>query len=139
MYCEPGLSHPWKFCYFISIVLLLSVQVTVKSDFLFHVYFDEYENMDNRKEDGECCLDNPHPQPLPCLHCIPTFTLCLRPARFPDDSEGCPLGNYTTPDAVRDTNSDDRVLLDQTEWSASGAPNPVLLNGTVWTVSYTIL
>ena len=112
----------------------------MKSDFLFHVYFDEYLNMDNKKEDGECCFDNSrHPPGPPCLSCIPAFTLCLRPAGFPDDSEECPLGNYTTPDAVRDTNSDDRVLLDQTEWSASGAPNPVLLNGTVWTVSYTIL
>ena len=112
----------------------------MKSDFLFHVYFDEYLNMDNMKEDGECCFDNPRFPPFtPCLACIPAFTLCLRPAGFPDDSEECPLGNYTTPDAVRDTNSDDRVLLDQTEWSASGAPNPVLLNGTVWTVSYTIL
>ena len=117
--------------------LLLSVQVTVKSDFLFHVYFDEYLNMDNRKEDGECCFVNPHAGPPPCLSCIPAFTLCLRPAGFPDDSEECPLGNYTTPDAVRDADSDDKVLLDQTEWSASGAPNPVLLNGTVWTVSYT--
>ena len=110
----------------------------MKSDFLFHVYFDEYENEHNRKEDGECCFDNPHMGP-PCLSCFPAFTLCLRPAGFPDDSEECPLGNYTTPDAVRDTNSDHRTFLDQTEWSASGAPNPVLLNGTVWTVSYTIL
>ena len=95
----------------------------MKSDFLFHVYFDEYLNMDNMKEDGECCFDNPHHPPGPaCLTCIPAFTLCLRPAGFPDDSEECPLGNYTTPDAVRDTDPDHRTLLDQTEWSASELP-----------------
>ena len=95
---------------------------------MLEVRAHSYENIGNRghgDSDGGCC------DPV-CGVCDNLFVFCLQESSTANDGgpNVCPLGRYNTVSSIEDDSFTFSSPI------ASGVPNPMTFNGSVWPVSH---
>ena len=102
------------------------VQLT-QADYVLEVRAHTYENSGHRLSNGDCCDISL----LECGECDNQFVFCLRGSSISNDgnTNNCPLGRYSTGEIGGDSFTFSTPI-------ASGVPNPMTFNGSVWPVSH---
>ena len=99
----------------------------IQADYVLEVRAHTYQNSGSRDRNGDCC----DPVLFSCGQCDNQFIFCLRRSSVSNDGNpnNCPLGRYST----GEIGDDDFTFSSPI---ASGVPNPMTFNGSVWPVSW---
>ena len=92
---------------------------------MLEVRAHSYENRDHGYSDGGCCDPG-------CGVCDNLFVFCLQELSTANDGDpnSCPLGRFNTVSSIENDSFTFSSPI------ASGVPNPMIFNGSVWPVSH---
>ena len=114
-------------------VCIAVLQALVQGDYILEIRVHRFQNPTGERFDGRCCDDNRFDNCSPCEN---MFLFCLRPPFFPNTSNNCPLGSYTTGVVTSGEDPDDLQFPIDGSPIDTDVPNPLIFSGTEWPVSH---